>query len=119
MSRLRHPKRPCTECPFRLDAPLGHFPACRYEALRNTSTAPDGSNPGLGAPLFACHATPEGRETACAGWLAVEGVDHVMVRLAVAQCRLDADALVPGPDWPELYPSFLAMAAANGAAVTP
>ncbi len=113
MSRLPHPKRPCADCPFRLDAPVGHFPACRYEALRGTSSTPAG-HPGFGAPMFACHATPEGRETACAGWLAIEGHAHVGVRMAVATGRLDPSSLVPGDDWPELFPSFLAMAEANG-----
>lgn len=59
-----------------------------------------------GDPLFACHKTEEGRERACAGWLAVEGVNHVTVRLAVAQGALDPAALSPGPDWPALHPDF-------------
>jgi hypothetical protein len=69
--------------------------------------------------MFACHKTAEGREIACAGWLAVEGVNHVGVRLAVAQDRCDADALTPDPNWPALYDSFNDMASANGVVPDP
>lgn len=111
---LRHAARPCSECPWRLDQAPGRFPASRYVALADTSAGPGGSAP-LGAPLFACHKTAEGREVACAGWLAVEGHGHVGVRLAVAAGRLDPDALAPAADWPALYDRYADMAAANGA----
>lgn len=114
MPDLRHPQRPCSECPWRRDQPLGRFEASRYEELRDTSAGPAGSAP-LGAPMFACHKSHEGADLACAGWLAVEGHGHVAVRLAVAQGRLDADALAAGHDWPQLYDSYEQMAAANGA----
>jgi hypothetical protein len=115
MTRLRHPASPCGECPWRLDQPAGRFPPERYEALANTCGSRATGSAPLDAPLFACHKTPEGRETACAGWLAVEGADHVGVRLAVVTGRLDAAALEPGDDWPALYPTFADMAHANGA----
>lgn len=65
--------------------------------------------------MFACHKTAQGREVACAGWLAIEGVNHPAVRIAVLQERLDPDTLTPAPGWPELYTSFAEMAEANGA----
>jgi hypothetical protein len=73
----------------------------------------------MDAPLFACHKSAEGRDIACAGWLAVEGVNHVGVRIAVMQDQLDTDALIPDPQWPPLYESFTQMATANGATTTP
>lgn len=114
-TNLPHAVRPCSECPWRLDQPAGRFPACRYDALRDTSAGPRGESAPLGAPLFACHKTAEGREIACAGWLAVEGHRHVGVRLAVATGRLDPATLEPAPDWPPLHGSYAALAAANGA----
>lgn len=111
--RLRHPNSPCEECPWRLDQPVGRFTPERYEVLRDTCRDPDGGNAGFGAPLFACHKTPDGRETACAGWLAVEGWNNVPVRMAVLDGRLDPAALVPDDDWPPLYPSYEALADAN------
>lgn len=111
---MRRAGLPCGQCPWRRDQPAGRFPAERYAALRNTSADEDGSAP-LGAPLFACHKTCEGREIACAGWLAVEGAGHVRVRLAVVQGDLDEAALAPGADWPALFGSFDEMARFNGA----
>jgi hypothetical protein len=64
--------------------------------------------------MFACHKTAEGREIACAGWLAVVGHHHLGVRFAVAMGRLDAAVLVSGPDWPMLYGSYSEMAGVNG-----
>lgn len=75
---------------------------------------PGEAHPGLYAPLFACHKSAEGREIACAGWLAVEGRNHVGVRLLVAVGRIAAWQLSPVAGWPELFGSFEEMAAANG-----
>jgi hypothetical protein len=63
--------------------------------------------------------THEGREQACAGWLAVAGYGHLGVRLAVAMGRLPAGALEPGEDWPGLYASYDELAAANDTADAP
>lgn len=79
-------------------------PPERYEALRVTVGGP-GAEAGLCAPIFACHATPEGGERACAGWLAVAGRDHLGMRLAVASGRLDPTALAPPEEW-DLYDSY-------------
>lgn len=103
--------RPCDECPWRVDAEPGRFPSCRYDALRDTTVQ------RLGAPIFACHKSPEGGERACAGWLAVEGHRHISVRLACAAGRLDPAALEPGDGWPVLYASYDELAAANAAPV--
>lgn len=113
MAPLPHAKRPCGECPWRTDQPVGRFPPERYAALRNTVAGPEGSAP-LDAPVFACHKSEQGRDLACAGWLAVEGHDHVGMRLAVALGRVSAEALSPGESWPQLYDTFDDMARANG-----
>lgn len=105
MTEMPHVRRPCDECPWRRDATPGRFPAERYEQLRNTVGQPGDEAP-IGAPLFACHKTPEHGERACAGHLAVEGYNHLGVRYAVAVGRLDPVALSPRPRWPELYGSF-------------
>lgn len=105
-------RRPCAECPWRTDTDPGQFPACRYDALEATSGRP-GAEAQIGSPLFACHKSPEGREEACAGWLAAVGHSHLGVRLAVVAGRLDAGALLPGEDWPELFDSYEAMRTAQ------
>ncbi|MGH9067753.1 MAG: DUF6283 family protein [Acidimicrobiales bacterium] len=112
-SGVAYQRRPCSDCPWRRDAPLGHFPPERYAALRATTGAP-GTEAPIGAPMFACHQTIEGREAACAGWLATAGYWHIGVRLAVAGGRLPVLALVPQEDWPELYSSYEEMVGAQG-----
>jgi hypothetical protein len=60
----------------------------------------------LDASLFACHKSPEGREEACAGWLATVGIEHLGVRVAVATGQLPAEALAPGENWPDLHETY-------------
>ena len=114
---LAHCVRPCANCPWRRDSPAGEFPAERYDALRTTAGAP-GHEAALDAPIFACHKSEPGRDRACAGWLAVAGIDHLGVRLAVVLGRLPAEVLRPGGDWPELFDSYGAIAARNGLSVS-
>lgn len=106
---LPHRRRPCAECPWRRDVAPGMFSRDRFDALASTSGRP-GQEAKLGAPMFACHKSPEGAEDACAGWLAVAGGEHIGVRFAVAQRRLDPALLTPGEGWPELFGSFEEMA---------
>lgn len=121
--RAMHAAKPCNACPWRRDTPPGQFTAARFEALRNTSGTRGSRRPGehdttpeagLDAPLFACHKTAEGKEIACAGWLAVEGSDHLGVRLAVMRGRIPPEALSPQPGWPELFDNYDEMAATQG-----
>lgn len=120
---MRYALRPCSgehRCPWRLDSEPGDFPPERYEALRTTSRRPDPNGKGdtdaqLGDPLFACHAPADGKEIACAGWLAVEGWGHVRVRIAVLTGEIPECALRPGEDWPELVGSYAQLATRNGA----
>lgn len=112
MSELAHCVRPCTNCPWRRDSPAGEFSVERFAALRVTTGLP-GREAGLDAPIFACHKSEPGQDRACAGWLAVAGVDHLGVRLAVVLGRLPASALRPAKGWPELFESYEEMAARN------
>lgn len=112
MSVLPHRRYPCAECPFRRDTQPGQFPASRYEELAETVGAP-GHEADFTAPIFACHKSPEGREEACAGWLAVCGIEHLRIRLALVEGRLPASALAPGAGWPELFTTYEEMAEAQ------
>lgn len=88
--------------------------------LRATAGAP-GREAALRAPIFACHKSEPGRDRACAGWLAVAGINHLGIRVAVALGRLPASRLRPAEDWPDLFDSYEEMADRNGlpAAVSP
>lgn len=108
-------KTPCdvTEqngaCPFRLDAEPGEFLATRFEELAVTAGAPGAEVPADGQ-WFACHKTAEGREIACAGWLAVCGVDHIGVRMAISTGTIAGEALRRPADGPGLFESYDDMA---------
>lgn len=115
LGRMRRPCDPSDKsgaCPFRRDADPGEFSAERFEQLAGTAGRP-GEEAPLNAPIFACHHTAEGKEVACAGWLAVVGQHHLGVRLATAMGRIDPAALQPGEGWPELFTDYDAMAAAQ------
>lgn len=106
-------KYPCAECPFRVDTVPGQFTSERYCVLKDTvGTDDDMRMPG--DPVFACHKTAEGKEEACAGWLAVCGVYHLTVRMAVICGELPASALSPGSGWPALHITYDEMRAAKG-----
>lgn len=81
--------RPCGECPWRKDVPVGRFPPERYVAL--ASSVQQGFN-----PMFACHKSPEGcgNEFACVGYLlSPESRNNFAVRLALIQGRIDLSKL--------------------------
>jgi len=103
---VKRVKRPCDECPWRKDAEPGRFDEERWDALTCSSADDRGFGPSFDGVLFACHKTPEGGERACAGWLAMEGAQHPVVRLAVLTGSIPISALTPGSDWPDLHPDF-------------
>lgn len=110
---LPYRRKPCPDCPWRKDSPVGQFPPERYEALAATAGR-RGNEAGLTAPIFACHQSTQNRDQACAGWLAQVGGEHLGIRMAVATGRIPGDALAPGDDWPELFDTYEEMAERNG-----
>lgn len=111
--QIPHMKRPCNECPWRVDSPPDQFSSCRFDALRDTSGRV-GAEAHVGAAFFACHKPQEGKDAICAGWLAVEGYNNLGARYLGVVGRLPAEAFTPGTDWPELYGSYDEMAANKG-----
>lgn len=100
-----HRTRPCSNCPWRVDAPVGAFPA---EAYRHSArTAYD-----MAQTTFGCHNSTTEKPATCAGFL-LRGADHnLTVRLAVMQGHIDQRRL--SDDGVELYEDYRAMAEANG-----
>lgn len=102
-------KRPCGSCPWIVGnaaADIPHFELDLAEKLAATCPDHRGMGPGPEASLFACHQSVEGAEFACAGWLAVVGHRHPIVRAAVCFDQLDPEALRPRPGWPELHANY-------------
>jgi hypothetical protein len=105
-------KRPCAECPWRRDTNPGQFPPERYEALRETTGGPGNEAP-IGSPMFACHKSAEGKEIACAGWLASVGHYNLTARISAATGGFDWP--VPDASWPPLFDDYDEMASTQGA----
>jgi hypothetical protein len=99
-------KRPCDECPWRKDAEPERFTRDRWDSLARSSARPDGSSAEYFDPLFACHKTDEGKERVCAGWLAMEGINHPRIRLGLVVGEISSCSLEPKPGWPDLHPDF-------------
>ena len=113
MTETPHMKRPCPECPWRVDSTPNQFAPDRFEALRGTSGR-TGGEARFGSPFFACHKSTEGKDAICAGWLAVEGYNNLGARYLGITGKLPAAAFQPAEDWPELYGSYDEMAANKG-----
>jgi hypothetical protein len=103
-------RKPCPSCPWRRDQDATAIPGFKLdlaEDLAGTCASTQGGvSVELGKPMFACHQSRPDEEIVCAGWLAVEGADHVGARMNVALEEWSPDALRPGEDWPELHGSF-------------
>ncbi len=103
MSALR---RPCANCPWRVDAPRRYWDPTHFQEIWN-NCQDDGTN------MMACHkSTPEHR-LPCQGWVRVMGFDAIGVRLAVMKGEV-LQAEVDDRKGPALFKSFAAMLKANG-----
>lgn len=110
-----HPKSPCASCPYRTDAPRGHWSREEFRGLLASE------NTTLGA-VYACHghAKVEPKERGiCAGWLLDQrrrNVPSIRLRMLLATNDAAAQAMrdaTPG-DGVKLYPTVKAMCRANG-----
>lgn len=103
--QIRFASKPCSECPFRKDAPKGMFTKARFEALRQTIGNDDEMCDPY-APVFACHKSAEEKSIGCAGWLAKFGQFHLRIRLMLGMGDLDFNVWETPEDWPELYDDY-------------
>lgn len=100
-------RRTCSECPWLLASAPGKFPPERYLDLAHTC------KPGeFPIGVFACHMSPEHGGKACAGAVVALAGDYPnSIRMLIHAGMIDpARVQARGP----LYPSYRAMAAANG-----
>ena len=103
-------RRPCENCPWRVDAPRGHWdPQHFVDIWRNCQD--DGTN------IMLCHksgALPEEKraEVPCQGWIRVMSFDAIGVRILVMRGQATLEE-VEDKDGPELFQTFTAMMRAN------
>lgn len=98
-------KRPCPTCPWRKDA-VGQFPA---EAFRHSATTAYDQ----AFNRFSCHTTGVKNPATCAGFILSGARHNIGVRLQIMQGKIGNDVAAGGV---ELFPSYRAMAEANGVA---
>ncbi|WP_433426304.1 DUF6283 family protein (plasmid) [Microtetraspora malaysiensis] len=92
--------RPCPDCPWRTDAPVGAFPPEVYRHSARTTY-------DMATSAFGCHMSGSARPKTCAGFLLRGASDNLMVRVS----RADYSAV---HSTVELYADYRQMAIANG-----
>jgi hypothetical protein len=103
-------RRPCANCPWRVDAPRGHWdPQHFVDIWRNCQD--DGMN------VMLCHksnALPkeERGDVPCQGWIRVMGFSAIGIRLLAMRDKITIEE-VEDRDGPKLFSSFEAMLRAN------
>lgn len=103
-------RRPCENCPWRVDAPRGYWDPTHFEEIwRNCQD--DGMN------VMLCHkstALPKADrgDVPCQGWIRVMGFDAIGVRLLAMRGKISIEE-VEDEAGPSLFPSFAAMLRAN------
>jgi hypothetical protein len=98
-------KQPCPTCPWRLDQPVGRFPAQAYRESAPTSY-------DAAWTTFGCHESGTDKPATCAGFLLRNADNNLIVRIAQATGKLDLTDL--RDDGNALYPGYREMAIANG-----
>lgn len=95
---------PCGSCPWRVGSHPDRIPGFgldQAEALACTVGDDDAFR-----KVMACHASPEGGEEPCVGYVAVEGVSNLAVRLMAATGVLPLGAIQDACADLDLYGSF-------------
>ena len=103
-------RRPCENCPWRVDAPRGYWdPQHFIDIFRNCQD--DGLN------IMLCHksgALPKEQrpDIPCQGWIRVMGFNAIGVRILVMRNQVTMEE-VEDTAGPELFPTFVKMMRAN------
>jgi hypothetical protein len=100
----RYQRQPCAQCPWRVDQ-TGAFPAQAFEHSAPTSY-------DAAMESFSCHMAGLVEPSTCAGFLLRNSANNIVVRLALADGRIDMAQVSDGGH--ELYGSYREMAEANG-----
>lgn len=111
MSSPRKCHAPCASCPWRKSNPtdgsaIPLFDLGKMRNLRST-VGPDDAFRNV----MACHGSPEARPTICRGYVAVEGMRNLNVRVMAVR-GLDIRAIERAGAKLDLWPSFDEMLAA-------
>jgi hypothetical protein len=97
-------QKPCEQCPWRVDQ-TGTFPKSAF--CHSAETAYD-----MALSMFSCHMSGSKNPATCAGFLLMNAQNNLAYRLSVAKGSIDPRKISTGGV--KLYPSYRAMAIANG-----
>lgn len=103
------PATPCQSCPWRKSNPPGgaNIPGFSLDKMRRLrATVGEGD---AFRTVMACHYSACGDERPCIGYVAVEGMSNINVRLMAIQGDIDLDAIYAAAKDLDLWPSFDAM----------
>lgn len=109
-SEITKLRRPCSSCPWRVDAPRGYWdPQHFIDVWRRCQD--DGMN------VMLCHKSAtlpkeQRGDVPCQGWIRVMGFDAIGVRLLVMRGKVTFEE-VEDKNGPELFPTFATMMRAN------
>lgn len=103
-------RRPCANCPWRIDAPRGYWDPQHFTAIWQ-NCQDDGAN------IMLCHKAnnlpeEERPRVPCQGWIRVMGFHAIGVRLLALRHQVSPDEITDRGG-PPLFPSFTAMLLAN------
>jgi hypothetical protein len=107
-----HPRKPCKDCPYRLDAPLGKWHADEFHNVLAAERDVIGK-------VFACHkhlALPVEHRGMCAGWLLDQKnrrVPSIALRMQLARQPVAAQALDQVHSTVPMFETSEQMCAAN------
>jgi len=98
-------RRPCENCPWRVDAPRGYWAPDHFESIWE-NCQDDGMH------VMGCHKSSSANFLPCQGWIRVMGFGSIGVRLLAMQGKITA-AEVEDDKGPALFKTFAAMLRAN------
>lgn len=100
---------PCPSCPWRVGSSARDIPEFSIEKARRLRCTV-GSGDQF-RTIMACHGSPEGGESTCIGYVAVEGWSNLAVRLQAMNGKIDIGGIIRDSEGIEMFPSFDAMLA--------
>lgn len=100
---------PCATCPWRRTSTVGggDIPGFGIDLMRRLSNTV--GNGDAFRPIMACHGSGVGSETACVGYLAVEGWSNLAVRIMAIEGKIDLRSVAAACEPLDLWPSFYEM----------
>lgn len=107
--------KPCPTCPWRKSSTVGGADISGFDLqkMRNlkSTVPPEGADQDGFYSVMACHHSKEGKDYACAGYIAQHGLQNINVRLLAANNSIDLIKVTENCKDMDLYNNFYEMLA--------